>query len=527
MKVAKPIPPFTVASSSFSRRGSPTQAMRKQHQQSPPPLLCSLKALHTFCCFLFAISCLALVPFLYLAYKPCRAQDFLHGSAEVDPSLWSGHLFDDLPFAWNHLRYSKHHPTRRLTIALFVKRWPRGDRAGGMERHALTLHQALARRGHVTHVFTPDPGGPPEPAPPNMVYHFSPPNPSGSFNARLAYGQFLRANATTPFDVVHSESVGLPHPLARNLSNLAASWHGIAYEVVHSEIVQELVRPPGEQRPVGQQKSMEQRLFRVVEEVRFFDSYAHHVATSDHVGDILRRIYMIPPERVHVILNGVDEEVFKRDVERGLEFRRRHSVPEAAKLVVGLSGRLVKDKGHPLMVEALRQVFEEDAAALEGVYFLVAGDGPWAGRYRELGRNFLVLGPLDRPQLAGFYNALDVFANPTLRAQGLDQTVLEAMLTGKPVMVARFASMTESAVVGPEMGYVFSPKVERLKEVLYKVMGDGKAVLEEKGAAARQRALKLFTATKMAASYERLFLCISAKHKGEDEGHCRYPLVSD
>lgn len=497
--------------------------MRKQ-QQSPPPIL--LSRLHTFCYFLFVITALSFAPFLYFSYKPCRAQDFLHGSTEVDPSLWSGHL-DDLPFAWNHLHYSTHPPTRRLRIALFVKCWPRDDRAGGMERHALTLHQALARRGHVTHVFTADPGGSPPPATPNMVYNFSPPNPTGSFNARLAYGQFLRANATQPFDVVHSESVGLPHFLARNLSNLAVSWHGIAYEVVHSEIVQELVRPPGEPRPTGQQKSMEQRLFRVVEEVRFFDSYAHHVATSDHVGDILRRIYMILPERVHVILNGVDERIFRRDVARGLAFRRRHGVPGTAKLVVGMSGRLVRDKGHPLMVDALRQLFEEDKSAMEGVYFLVAGDGPWGARYREFGRNFLVLGPLDRVALSDFYNALDVFAHPTLRAQGLDQTVLEAMISGKPVMVARFASVTETAIVGPEMGYVFSPKVERLKETLYKVLRDGKMVLEKKGAAARQRALKLLTATKMASSYERLFLCIAAKHRGEDADHCMYPLVSD
>lgn len=497
--------------------------MRK-HQNQPQPQIVGFRSL---CYFLAVVACTWPVPFVYLSYKRCRAPEFLHGSREVDPSAWSGHL-RDLPFAWNHLRYSDHPPARRLNIALFVKRWPKGDRAGGMERHALTLHHALARRGHVTHVFTPDPGGPPQQAPPNIVYHFSPPNPGGGFDARRAYQQFARANAAKPFDVVHSESVGLPHFLARNLSNLAVSWHGIAYEVVHSEIAQDLARPPGEPRDKETKKRMEGRLFRVVEEVKFFDSYAHHVATSDHVGDILRRIYMIPPERVHVILNGVDEHIFGRDVRRGAAFRRKHGVPETAKLVVGMSGRLVKDKGHPIMVEALRQVYQEDASAMEGVFFLVAGDGPWGERYKELGPNFLVLGPLDRPALSDFYNSLDVFAHPTLRAQGLDQTVLEAMLSGKPVMVARFAAITESAVVGPEMGYVFSPKVERLKEALYKVVRDGKAALERKGAAARRRALDLFTATKMAASFERLFLCIAAEGKQEtaDGDYCRYPLPS-
>uniref|UniRef100_A0A1D1ZFD0 Putative glycosyltransferase MJ1607 n=1 Tax=Anthurium amnicola TaxID=1678845 RepID=A0A1D1ZFD0_9ARAE len=502
--------------------GEKHPAMGKHHQQQAAPIL----SLHTFCYFLFAVTSISFVPFLYMAYKPCRAEDFVRGSREVDPSLWSGHL-DSLPFAWNHLHFSTYPSPRRLTIALFVKRWPKGDRAGGMERHALTLHQALARRGHVTHVFTPHPGGLAPPPPTNMVYHFSEPNPGGGFNARLAWEQFAAADAHHPFDVVHSESVALPHALARNLSNVAVSWHGIAYEVVHSDIVQDLVRPPGEPRTKEQQRRMEERLFRVVEEVKFFDSYAHHVATSDHVGDILRRIYMIPPERVHVILNGVDEKIFNQEAERGLAFRRKHGVPESAKLVVGMSGRLVKDKGHPIMVEALRQVLDEDPGAMDGVFFLVAGDGPWGDRYRDLGPNFLVLGPLDRPALSDFYNALDVFAHPTLRAQGLDQTVLEAMISGKPIMVARFASITESAVVSPEMGYVFSPKVGQLKQALYRVIRDGKEVLEKKGSVAKQRALKLFTATKMAAAFERLFLCISAKNKGEGKDYCSYPLASD
>ncbi|CAA6656776.1 unnamed protein product [Spirodela intermedia] len=465
---------------------------KRRHCPAPPPVLHS----HGFRYFLFVISAMSLVGLFYLASKPCRLGGFFLGSRQLDdPSLWSGRL-DELPFAWNHLRFSASPPPRRLRIALFVKRWPKGDRAGGMERHALTLHGALALRGHATHVFTSDPGGPPDRS-----------SPTCSSTSRRPSAAFARANAALPFDVVHSESVGLPHLFAGNLSNVAVSWHGIAYEAVHSEIAQDLARLPGEPRSSDQVKRMQERLFRVVDEVKFFDSYAHHVATSDHVGDILRRVYMIPDERVHVILNGVDEQIFRRDAEKGTAFRRRHRVPEKAKL----------DKGHPIMVEALRQLLEEEPDSMEWVFFLVAGDGPWGDRYRELGPNFLVLGPLDRPSLSEFYNAIDVFAHPTLRAQGLDQTVLEAMNSGKPVMVARFAGITESAIVSSEMGYVFAPSVQRIKETLSRVIRDGRG----------RRALKLFTATKMAAAFERLFLCIASKNAGDGLDFCRYPLSTD
>lgn len=331
-----------------------------------------------------------------------------------------------------------------------------------------------------------------------------------------------------PFDVVHTESVGLLHTRAKNLPNVVASWHGIAYETFHSDIIQELLRQAdiaaavasgGEEaeQPPPSSPALTERAKRVVDEVKFFQRYAHHVATSDHCGDVLKRIYMIPEERVHVILNGVDEGVFKPDVSKRERFRERFGVRSVVKnreppLVLGIAGRLVKDKGHPLMFSALKRVFEENKKARENVVVLVAGDGPWGNRYKELGsNNVIVLGPLDQEKLAEFYNAIDVFVNPTLRAQGLDHTLLEAMVSGKPVLATRLASITGSVVVGPHLGYTFSPNVESLAEAISRVVSDGTEELERKGKEARKRSLRLFTAAKMADAYERLFLCISDK----------------
>lgn len=360
----------------------------------------------------------------------------------------------------------------------------------------------------------------------SIEFHRTPPSPAGYLNQALAWEQFRIQNTTgRPFDVIHTESVGLFHGRARGIAHLAASWHGIAYETIHSDIIQDLLRDPG----VPQHPGLTERIPKVIEEVKFFRDYAHHVATSDHVGDVLKRIYMIPEERVHIIVNGVDEEIYRPDSARGKEFRRKVGVPESATLVVGMAGRLVKDKGHPLMFEALRQLFLESESFREGVHVLVAGNGPWGSRYRELGPNLHVLGPLDQPQLAMFYNSLDVFLNPTLRAQGLDHTFIEAMLSGLPIMGTRFASVTGSLIVSPDIGYTFLPTVDSLKESLYRVvLGDGKQVLKSKGDFARIRAQRLFTATKMAAAYERLFLCISRDAEAKDDGdYCMYPLPFD
>ncbi|EXC10744.1 hypothetical protein L484_025328 [Morus notabilis] len=395
--------------------------------------------------------------------------------------------------AWNYLSFPSSSPPKLLKIALFVKKWPHRSHAGGLERHALTLHLRLAKRGHELHIFTTSPPNSSFPRYPigNLHFHLSKPTAGGYLDQASVWKLFQTQNSTgRPFDVIHTESVGLLHTRSRNLTNLAVSWHGIAYETIHSDIIQELLRSPEE----PQAYALTERIFKVIEEVKFFPFYAHHVATSDHAGDILKRIYMIPEDRVHIILNGVDEEIFKPDVAKGKNFKQKFGVPETRTMVLGMAGR---------------------------VLVLVAGDGPWAARYRDLGSNVFVLGPLEQAQLAAFYNAIDIFVNPTLRAQGLDHTLLEAILSGKPVMATRVASIAGSVIVGPEMGYTFSPTVGSLKKALSIVLYDGREALEEKGQTARRRGLQLFTATKMAAAYERLFLCVS-DGDGNVDNYCRY-----
>ncbi|CAM8909870.1 unnamed protein product [Rhodiola kirilowii] len=427
------------------------------------------------------------------------------------------------PSAWNHLSFPSKPPTKRLKIALFVRKWPQKNRAGGMERHAMTLHLGLAKRGHELHIFTTSsPNSSFQYSIRNLYFHLSKPTSGGYLDQSNVWKLFEEQNSTgRPFDVVHTESVGLMHTRAKRVTNLAVSWHGIAYETIHSDIIQELLREPEEQAA----NHLTERLKKVVDEVKFFPRYTHHVATSDHCGDVLKRIYMIPEERVHTILNGVDEQIFKPDATAGREYMYHVGISDQKLLVLGMAGRLVKDKGHPLMYEALNQILSENEEFRKSVLILVAGDGPWGSRYRDLGSNVVVLGPLEQATLSKFYNAIDIFLNPTLRAQGLDHTLLEAMLSGKPVMATNLASITGSVIVNNDLGYTFSPTVDSLKAVIYKVWADGKGTIAKKGRIARQRALKLYTATKMISAYERLFLCISSNEEDKEE-YCKYRLTS-
>ncbi|KAF9675408.1 hypothetical protein SADUNF_Sadunf09G0029300 [Salix dunnii] len=480
----------------------------------------SMASIFNFPCFCFIIALLSAFSYVsFLFWFQCSSS-YRYSNQMISQKENQPINLLSYPSAWNHLSFPSKLPSKYLKIALFVKKWPHRSLAGGLERHALTLHLALAKRGHELHIFTTAPSNSSFPRYPmsNLYFHLSKPTAAGYLDQAFVWKQFQTQNSTgKAFDIVHTESVGLLHTRSRNLTNLAVSWHGIAYETIHTDIIQELLRNADEQ----QSYALTERIAKVVEEVRFFPHYAHHVATSDHAGDILRRIYMIPEERVHVILNGVDEEIFKPDPAKGEAFKQKFGVAKSRSLVIGMAGRLVKDKGHPLMFEALKQMFVENGTFRQNTIILIAGDGPWGARYRGLGANTLVLGPLEQAQLASFYNAIDIFVNPTLRAQGLDHTLLEAMLSGKSVMSTRVASITGSVIVSTEIGYTFSPVVVSLKNALYRVWEDGRRVLELKGQASRQRGLQLFTATKMTAAYERLFLCIS-NDNSKREDYCQY-----
>ncbi|KAF8380825.1 hypothetical protein HHK36_028319 [Tetracentron sinense] len=429
---------------------------------------------------------------------------------------WSGNL-RNAQFAWNRLPFiDSYVPPTTLKIAVFSRKWPLGATPGGMERHAMTLHSALARRGHEVHVYTSPPPAstdgaalskeftnPPRNSTktPQIHYHDGEP---GRWRYNLAWSQFEAENQREPFDVVHTESVALPHWLARNLPNLAVSWHGIALESLQSDIYQDLARRPNESMSPAFNKNLQGVVPKVLNEIRFFKNYAHHVAISDSCGEMLRDVYQIPKDRVHVILNGVDEEDFGHDVRLGHEFRTKVGVPQNASIVLGVAGRLVKDKGHPLLHEAFSKLITKHPE----VYLIVAGSGPWEQRYRDLGPQVIVLGSMRPTELKAFYNSIDIFVNPTLRPQGLDLTLMEAMMSGKPVLASRFPSIKGTIVVDDEFGYMFSPNVESLSEALEAMVGEGSERLARRGRACRDYAASMFTAGKMALAYERLFLCI-------------------
>jgi len=136
--------------------------------------------------------------------------------------------------------------------------------------------------------------------------------------------------------------------------------------------------------------------------------------------------------RIEVIPTGVEVERYSRG--NGRQFRRKHGIPETAR-VIGYVGRLAPEKNLEFLSAAVARFLALDG----GAHFLVVGSGP---SEEEIRNTLADAGGADRLHLAGLceeqelinaYHAMDVFAFASqTETQGMVLT--EAMAAGKPVV---------------------------------------------------------------------------------------------
>ena len=190
-----------------------------------------------------------------------------------------------------------------------------------------------------------------------------------------------------------------------------------------------------------------------------------------------------------VIPNAVDVHRFGPEVD-GRSVRARLKIPPDRPVVL-LVGRIVPHKGVEHFVEAARY--------LPGVQLLVAGEGSSLETMEALARSLAVegrvrfLGRVSQENLPRVYAACDVFVLPSVsRLEAFGIVALEAMATGKPVVVADIPGVREVIEDGRE-GLLADPVNPRdLADKIQRLVADPD-LRAEMGRRGREKVLAAFT----------------------------------
>ncbi len=197
---------------------------------------------------------------------------------------------------------------------------------------------------------------------------------------------------------------------------------------------------------------------------RCFSRWADLIIVNSAAGFERSVARGFPREKMRMIPNGFDTEVFKPDREAGEKLRVEWGVPAQAKLV-GIVARLDPMKDHQNFLQAAALVScstdeARSAAVSDGVRFVCVGDGP-ADYRKELEILANDLGLADKliwqdatTDVSTVYNALDVLVSSSL-AEGLPNVVGEAMACGVPCVVT---DVGDSRWLVGDLGNVVPPQ---------------------------------------------------------------------
>lgn len=249
---------------------------------------------------------------------------------------------------------------------------------------------------------------------------------------------------------------------------------------------------------------------------RFLKGLAdHHICNAASLKAQLVEEYGLPPERVSVILNGVDVMRF-RPAEESTQSPPQG--PPQYPPVLLHAARLVADKDQDTLIRAFVRVASEHETAELHIY----GDGPLRGALQQQIDSLpqqtarrIRLQP-GQAGLEALYRQASLFALSSLR-EGLPNVVLEAMASGLPVVATAVDGVPELVDHGVN-GLLAPPGDDQvLAAAMLELLGDSerRAIM---GQASRQRAEREFSYENAARAHEALFEQLVGREK--EEGGC-------
>lgn len=360
---------------------------------------------------------------------------------------------------------------------------------GGIARHVDELSRALVRAGVEVDVLT--------------AHH-----PGAPAEEELAPG--LRVLRAGPAPVEPADFIGEIHQLdfallERFLSYQRKSLSYQEYDLIHAHewLVGFAARSLrfGLDVPLvatvhatesGRNGGIHTRMQHYIQSVEWMLSYdAWRVICCSHaMADEVERVLRVPADKVQVIPNGVDAKRLrcKSSAAELARFRRRWARDDER--IVLFVGRLVREKGVEILIDALPEVL----SAHPGAKLVVAGGGAQEhlaarARGRGLGQKVAFTGFVSE-DLARLYAIAEVAVFPSLY-EPFGIVALEAMAAGVPVVASDVGGLREVVTHGVTGIHTWASNAHSLAWGIKQVLADG-ALAARLRRKARQEVIERF-----------------------------------
>lgn len=233
------------------------------------------------------------------------------------------------------------------------------------------------------------------------------------------------------------------------------------------------------------------------------------VGVSRETAEALSREFPGSAAKTKVIFNPVDTDFFCPDPALRGKARLQLGLAQGTMAIL-MSGVVHKQKGMHHGLAA----FLEIAGHFPETKLLIVGGGPQLEDLKAtasgagLADRVIFCGPKRNSEMPAYYNAADIYLNPTLRLEGLPVVIAEAMACGLPCVVSRTGG-TGSTIEDGKSGFFVKPgEIEGFKSRLSELIKDaglrGRLASEARAKAVKDFDLKTNLAAYVAASHELL-----------------------
>jgi len=238
------------------------------------------------------------------------------------------------------------------------------------------------------------------------------------------------------------------------------------------------------------------------------------IPLSLHLQDYLVEKVKIPKYKIQRICNGVDikrfypEKIKQLVPDCPLPFDKRN-------VYIGTVGRMHGVKDQITLVTAFITLMQAHQELMGQIYLILIGDGPLRQESIDLLEKHQLLQyawlPGERQDIADIMRSLDIFVLPS-QAEGISNTILEAMATGLPVIATAVGGNPELVKQG-ETGLLVPPSnPEAMAEAMLSLLID-KEKRQQLSENSHQRVIENFSIQTMVTKYTEVYDSLGLKRK--------------